>query len=68
MIATATVGHFMSESRKEDLDSSDYDVGHYGRLEFFLFTTSFGMIIVMIVVMLAISEILEKINLTQAVS
>ncbi len=70
MIATATVGHFVKEARdvEENLSPDPYDLGIFGRLEFFLFSTSVGMIIVMIVFLLVITGLLEKIEGTQAVS
>jgi hypothetical protein len=50
------------------LSPDPYDLGKFGRLEFFLFSTSVGMIIVMIVFLRVITGLLEKIEGTQAVS
>ena len=70
MIATGNAGHFMIETRDEDEGSSPdpYNLGNRGRLEFFLFTTSVGMIIVMVMFLLFITGLQEKINGTQTVS
>jgi hypothetical protein len=60
----------MIEIRNEDEGSSPdpYNLGNRGRLEFFLFTTSVGMIIVMVMFLLLIIGLQEKINGTQTVS
>jgi hypothetical protein len=70
LIATATVGHFMQEFRDESESPSPtpYELGYYGRLEFFLCTTSVGMFIDMVVFSLVITGILNKIKGTEAVS
>jgi hypothetical protein len=70
LIATGNAGHFMKETRDEDEGSSPdpYNLGNRGRLGFFLFTTSVGMIIVMVMFLLFITGLQEKINGTQTVS
>ncbi len=70
MIATANVGYFMKKTRDENEDSflDPYDLRQDCIVEFFLFTTSVGVIIVMITVFMLITGLQEKINETQTVS
>lgn len=63
MIATATAGHFLTEIRDDDESSpSPYELGSYGRLDFFLFSTSTGMIIAMATFALFITGLQEKVS------
>lgn len=59
----------MNESKVAAQDSLRfYNVGYYGRLEFYLFTTSVGLFIAIVSFTLYVIGILEKINLAQVVS
>ena len=66
MAATGVIGYFMKELRDDSNDgrSSDsydpYDLGVYGRYEFFLYTTSVGVIIAIISLVGLFTGLLEK--------
>ena len=72
MVATGTVGHFLKEDHdlvKESKFILDpYDLGAYGRYEFFLYTTSVGVIIAILSLVASITGLLEKQGGTLAVS
>ena len=68
MIGTAAVSHYMNVSLNNEGATNSYNLGHYGRLEFFIFTTSMGMIIAIVSFLLYITGMLDEINLTQVVS
>lgn len=70
MISTANVWYFIKETRygEEYSPLHSCDVGNNGRLDFFVFTTSTGMIIVLLGAFLFITGVQEKINGIQAVS
>ena len=59
----------MNESKAAAQDPlRSYNLGYYGRLEFYLFTTSVGLFIAIVSFTFYIIGMLEKINLAQAVS
>ena len=66
LAATGVIGYFMKEYRDDVNDrlSSDsvdpYDLGQYGRYEFFLYTTSVGVIIAIISLVGLFTGLLEK--------
>ncbi|CAB4002143.1 DNA transposase THAP9 [Paramuricea clavata] len=62
VVAIGTVGHFVKEDHdlvKERL-LDPYDFGAYGRYEFFLYTTSVGVIIAILSLVASITGLLEK--------
>ncbi|XP_028392768.1 uncharacterized protein LOC114517290 [Dendronephthya gigantea] len=61
VVGTGLVGHFMKELH-DDYDKQDesYNLGFYGRHEFYLFSTSLGVIIAICSIVEAITGILEK--------
>ena len=70
MISTANVCYFMKEIRygEEYSPLRPCDLENHGRLDFFVFTTSTGMIIVLVGVLLFITGKQGNINGIQAVS
>ncbi|XP_028399900.1 uncharacterized protein LOC114523230 [Dendronephthya gigantea] len=64
LIATASVGYNVNKTRREDENvfPDPYDFGYQARLEFFMFTTSVGMIIVIIAFLLHGTEWQEKVS------
>ncbi|CAB4029797.1 ---NA--- [Paramuricea clavata] len=62
---TGLVGYFMKEfydGRKPENDDrvNSYDLGHFGRFEFFLYTTCLGVIMVVLSLVALITGLLEK--------
>ena len=71
MIATASVGYIIvnkTHGEDEQVFPDPYDFGYQARLEFSMFTTSVGMIFVMIVLLLHVTKLGDKLSGTLAVS
>ena len=68
--ATGVVGYFLKEMRDEDNISNPdpYDIGYFGRHEFFLYTTSVGVVIAILSLVGSFIGLLEKKGGTLAVS
>ena len=69
-LAAANIGYFMKTTHSEDKDLSwdPLDLKQNGRLEFFLFTTTVGVFIVMAMILMLATGLREKISENQTVS
>ena len=73
MAGTGVAGYFMKEQYDDSKPENDneinpYDLGKFGRYEFFLYTTSLGVILAILSLVALITGLLEKKGGTLAVS